>query len=303
MRTTRVIIDGKVFWIREGELAQDALLSVSVNKEFGFSISGANLVFNYRLLQDALPDVLTRVPGDRIPVHISMTLDDSVESYEGFLEDNVGQQRNRATRPDTVAITSRGILALLVDDLGPEKRVTVTKLDADWGEIVAIAAKARGFLTNKIQSTGMKAGELTETGYLYTRDNVIPSELVTDAMGATGFIAYPAERKTLVFAPPKPDRDHYLVELIDSDSMSWDLDFAQGRISKFSSARHTVRMDPGTALRIIRAGDNGRLDEQLSGYYYVVQSNYSMQVRQLEREGGSARAEFLVARELPVLKK
>lgn len=295
MISAHVTIDGERFHIGEG------LNSIELTKEYGFIASGVVVDMDTNILHSKKPGILRRKPRERVPLEATILFDDGAEQYAGFLEENSGSESVLEEAPQIVTLNSRSVLSLLLDEVeGGKNRITKSYFDKKWGHIVADVVKLSGFGTRLIEPSTVSAGERTNNSiFLLVVDNQLPGEIITQAVAATGFVANTNADMEFFFTRdlvlPQTQDQEFFFQKGSTESNIRNYSFSTGLVTSFRSQKHTIRMEPGSSVRLdIRSGIQG--GDFLSGRYFVTQSRYVKSI-----EDSESLVAFNVAEELPDL--
>jgi len=300
MRVAEVTIDGVTYDMGDG------LKSMVMSSEYGFNAAGLTATFDFEAVHGKQPDVLRRGWRERVKVDAIMVFEDGrSENFSGFLDDNTGEDEVFGEDPAELQLSARSVLALLIDDDGsPDARVTKTFFNADWSEVVRHMVKSRGFKAHRIEPAGKPfAGERDSAGrYMLVVDDQLPSEVITQAVSATGFVANTRPDREFYFVrsvrPPWMIDDELVFVKQDPESTIASYRYANGRVNRITTRKRLVKIDPGMSVGL--SIQFGRGDyATLSGKYWVSGAEYFANEVPGDNNNYSA---FTVAEELPRLK-
>lgn len=269
---------------------RDELTSVNIREGYGFVASAAQ----FSMKQSALPDIVFRgTIGKSLENRsFSAVIDEAKHAIalKGILDTFGGQLSVDALFDTDITLAGRSAMALLTDG----EPITKTWVNADWSSIVAELVKDAGIPQKSIVPSGIMAGQqLSDGRFLLSADSKTPSEIVNDAVNATGFLASVVEDGSFVFAKEyvpqwyEPLSLKFTFDKDRSDISS--LEFNNGAVERITLDTWIEHIPPGAPLQLLVEPSI-----ELAGTYFVTEADYTI-------TSTTAKAVYSVVRELPKL--
>lgn len=277
------------------ELDGDILTSIVLQREVGFIADRLTIGLNQTKIRDMYPEILHHTPKDRIKISANIGLDNGIEVFNGVIDDVPRIRKSNQRLEPQINVNCRSILADLLDEEFGGRITKIWPADTDFSAIVSEVVESRGFTSDRIEASGILAGEKNEAGrFVYRAENKLPGEIVTEAVGITKFIANTTPEKDFYFLSDirrlKKYRNYIPEEFIyiqdDESSEILEINQAIGKIQSIVTINKFVLIPLGQDIQIVV------MDEPFfSGMYQVRSITYTLNQTETSISYGVTRSE------------